>query len=48
MLAKAQEINKERLLTGKRQIYDGKLKEEAIRVAQHKRDTFEDMHLGGF
>lgn len=35
---RTKEINKERLLTGKRQIFEGKEKEKAIQNAQQLRD----------
>ena len=45
---RSKEINKERLLTGKRQIYEGKEREQAIAEAQKLRDEYEDNHHGGF
>lgn len=38
----------ERLVTGKRQIFEGKDREEMIAAAQRERDEYEDKHLGGF
>ena len=48
MIDKCKEISKERLLTGKRQIFEGKEREIAIENAQKNRDQYEDKHLGGF
>jgi tubulin polyglutamylase TTLL6/13 len=45
---KAKELNQQRLLTGKRQIFEGKEREEIIAEAQAARDDYEDKHLGGF
>ena len=45
---RSKEINKERLLTGKRQIYEGKEREQAIAEAQKLRDEYGDRHCGGF
>lgn len=48
LFAKAKELNKDRLLTGKRQIFEGKDRDAAVEEAQKLRDDFEDKHLGGF
>lgn len=45
---KTKEINKERLITGKRNILEGKEREQKIKEAQEMRDQYEDKHLGGF
>ena len=44
----SKQINQDRLLTGKRNIYEGKEREQAIAAAQALRDEYEDRHLGGF
>ena len=48
LYAKCKQYNTERLLTGKRHIYEGPDRQEKINQAQEVRDKFENKHLGGY
>jgi tubulin polyglutamylase TTLL6/13 len=48
LYTKAKQYNVDRLRTGKRQIYQGEVKQREVDIAQQARDAYENSHLGGF